>query len=148
MWLHKYTQAGFTLIELMVSISIIALLTALVVPNFMGARERANDSQRRQSMVAMKNALRLYYNDNQSYPPGTGVSCTIIASDYLLAPKNYLPSAEGIGCTYSQGATSSDEFLLQVGLNANAGGENGLSQLSCGIAVGATDATTYMICVK
>ncbi len=65
--LKKLTTA-FTLIELLVVISIIGLLTAIALPNMMGMRERARDSQRKAALNELKTALRLYYNDYQEYP--------------------------------------------------------------------------------
>ena len=63
----KLTTA-FTLIELLVVVAIISLLTAIALPNMMGMRERARDSQRKAALNELKTALRLYYNDYQEYP--------------------------------------------------------------------------------
>ncbi len=61
-------KKGFTLIELLVVIAIIAVLTAIALPNYLGIRQRANDSKKKQELVQIKNALRLYYADYQKYP--------------------------------------------------------------------------------
>ena len=66
-------QAGFTLIELLVTISIIGALSALLVTNFIGARSRAADAKKKSELQSLKSALRLYYNDNQNYPAGSGL---------------------------------------------------------------------------
>lgn len=62
------TKKGFTLIELLIVIAIIATIIAFAVPNFLGARQRANDTKKKAEFNQMKNALRLYYNDYQKYP--------------------------------------------------------------------------------
>jgi type II secretion system protein G len=104
-------KAGFTLIELLVVISVIATLTAILLPNFMGARDRASDSKRKQDMVAMKTALRLYYNDTQNYPTNANLG---------TAFATYMPSANGIGFTYSYYQTSNgDAFQLCSGMDAS-----------------------------
>jgi len=59
---------GFSLIELLVAIAIIAVLLALALPNYLGARERARDSKKKSELAQLKTALRLYYNDYQRYP--------------------------------------------------------------------------------
>jgi len=59
---------GFTLIELLVVIAIMAVLMAVVLPNYLGARERAQDAKLKGEMNQLKSALRMYYNDYQRYP--------------------------------------------------------------------------------
>lgn len=61
-------RSGFTLIELLVTITIIGILAALVTANLSDARARARDARIKQSLVQLKTALRLYYNDYQKYP--------------------------------------------------------------------------------
>ena len=60
--------AGFTLIELLVSISIIAILTTLLTANFIGARQRGRDGQRKANLFQIQSALELYRTDNGIYP--------------------------------------------------------------------------------
>lgn len=61
-------QVGFTLIEILVVIAIIAILVAFISSNFLGARQRAKDVKKKAEFRQVKNALRLYYNDYNSYP--------------------------------------------------------------------------------
>lgn len=113
--------------ELLVVISIIAVLTAILLPNFMGAREKAVDSQRKQDMVAIKNALRLYYNDNGEYPD-------VDVDDLAAEIGTYMPSIQGIGYTYEYGMTDAgDGFLLKVKTEATTSEENVKSQERCGL---------------
>ena len=58
---------GFTLIELMVVVLIIAILLAIAIPTFLGARERAQD---RAAQSDIRNALaaeKVYYTDEEVY---------------------------------------------------------------------------------
>jgi len=41
------------------------VLTTVLVMNFVGTRERSRDAQKIQDLNSLKNALRMYYNDNQ-----------------------------------------------------------------------------------
>lgn len=59
---------GFTLIELLIVIAIIAILTALLLANFIGVRQRARDAQRKSDLKQMQTALELYRADNGTYP--------------------------------------------------------------------------------
>jgi prepilin-type N-terminal cleavage/methylation domain-containing protein len=66
-------QRGFTLIELLVTIAIIGSLSALLITNLVGARARAADARKKGELQQLTSALRLYYNDTQSYPNGSGL---------------------------------------------------------------------------
>jgi prepilin-type N-terminal cleavage/methylation domain-containing protein len=121
------TIFGFSLIELLVVISIIGVLSAVLVANFMGMRERARDAQKIQDLYAVKNALRMYYNDTQSYPLGSTL-------DVLTVGSSYVTSLIGVsGYTYVPGP-GGDSFKLTVGLEAGAGNEDIDSQTKCGIS--------------
>ncbi len=61
-------EKGFTLIEILVSISIMALVLIIAIPNFVSARARARDSKNKQEARELKSAVRMYYNDYQTYP--------------------------------------------------------------------------------
>ena len=59
---------GFTLVELLVVISIISFLSSVVLANLNTARAKARDAQRISDMHQLQNALELYKNTYGSYP--------------------------------------------------------------------------------
>lgn len=61
-------RSGFTLVELLVVISVIGVLAALLLANFVGVRNRASDATIKNNASQLKTALRLYYNDYQQFP--------------------------------------------------------------------------------
>jgi prepilin-type N-terminal cleavage/methylation domain-containing protein len=65
---NHFKISGFTLIELLVVVAIIGVLTAVLLVNLVGIRERAADSRKKSNLNQLKSSLRLYYNDHQSYP--------------------------------------------------------------------------------
>src|SRR3954465_14496822 len=60
-------ERGFTLIELMVVVLIIAILIAIAIPTFLGAREAANDRATQSNVRNAFTATRIYYNDGSTY---------------------------------------------------------------------------------
>jgi prepilin-type N-terminal cleavage/methylation domain-containing protein len=133
----KQVKISFTLVELLVVISIIGTLVAILLPNFMGARERAKDAQKIQDAYAIKNALRMYYNDNQAYPAPVGTGNTIAIPTSYMAPS-------GLGYTYSQ--TTTDDFIIRVPLESGQGTDDTDSQKKCGI--GTTVDKIYAVCAN
>jgi prepilin-type N-terminal cleavage/methylation domain-containing protein len=62
---------GFTLVEMMVVIAIIAILTAIIVTNFSGAKGKARDAKRISDMGQIQLALELYFDRCNMYPSPT-----------------------------------------------------------------------------
>ncbi|MFY9586559.1 MAG: prepilin-type N-terminal cleavage/methylation domain-containing protein [Actinomycetota bacterium] len=60
-------EGGFTLIELMVVVLIIAILIAIAIPTFLGARKRAQDKQAQSNLRNALTAEKTYYVDHQDY---------------------------------------------------------------------------------
>ena len=69
-------EEGFTLIELMVVVLIIAILIAIAIPTFLGARRRAQDKQAQSNLRNALTAEKTYYVDNQAYAASTGTELT------------------------------------------------------------------------
>lgn len=64
----KKAGAGFTLIELLIVIAIIGVLSALLMANFVGIRQRARDAQRKSDVRQIQSALEFYRSDKGTYP--------------------------------------------------------------------------------
>lgn len=61
-------QAGFTLIEIMVVVVIIAILAAIIVPNVVGRAEDARIAKAQADIRTLESALAMYRLDNGHYP--------------------------------------------------------------------------------
>ncbi len=81
----KLRTSGFTLMELLVVISIIGILSSTVLVTLNGVRKKATDSKRIQDFNTLKIAMALYYEENGKYP-----------NDYALYPSGWGPAIPGV----------------------------------------------------
>ena len=73
-------KSGFTLVELMVVLTVIALLLSVVVPDYMGRLKRAEEAVLQENLAVMRDALDKHYADAGKYP--TSIS-DLVAKRYL-----------------------------------------------------------------
>lgn len=77
-------KTGFTLIELTVTLGIIAVLMALSTAGFISARKRAAQTKMIADVVKIQGGLEAYYARNRTYPP----DLSSLAGDYIdVVPK-------------------------------------------------------------
>lgn len=62
-------NAGFTIVELLIVIVVIAVLASITIVAYNGIQARSRDSKRIEKVKAMARALELYNVDNGRYPP-------------------------------------------------------------------------------
>lgn len=77
---------GFTLVELMVVLAIVALLLSVVVPHYLGRVQRAEEAVLQENLLLMRDALDKHYADAGRYP---GSLDELVSKKYLRAiPKD------------------------------------------------------------
>lgn len=83
-------RAGFTLIEVMVVVAILAILAAVVVPRVMDEPAKARAAKVKQDLRAIESALDLYKLDNYRYPTtDQGLEALVSRPASGPEPKNY-----------------------------------------------------------
>lgn len=97
-------QKAFTLFELLVSISIIAILTAIAMMSFSSVQKKARDSRRVQDINSIQKAAEQYYSQNSYvYPPSTNSFVTSnLMQLWPIDPKSvgWTAYSYNIGTTY------------------------------------------------
>jgi type II secretion system protein G len=78
-------KKGFTLVEILVVIGIIGLLAVFLVPNLLGARDRAKEAAVKGVMHSAQLAIEAYQMENDVYPMGTSVPLESLCKNYLMA---------------------------------------------------------------
>jgi len=79
---------GFTLIEVMITVAIIAIIAAVALPSYFDYVKRSKLTEARTNLSDMRTRLEQYFLDNRAYPNG----CAAPASGSPPAGKIYLPT--------------------------------------------------------
>jgi general secretion pathway protein G len=84
--MNKLRRKGFTLVELMVVLTVIALLLSVVVPDYMGKMRRAEEAVLQENLMLMRESLDKHYADTGRYPTSLE---ELVAKHYLRSiPKD------------------------------------------------------------
>ena len=83
---------GFTLVEMMIVVAIIALLAAIAIPNLTRSKVSANDAAAQSTLKSIGAALENYYAINNNYPTATsallGATPPYLNKDYFVGNTN------------------------------------------------------------
>ena len=133
--MKRNNHKGFTLIELIVVMSIIALLSGISLFALQAARVSGRDARRQSDLEMVRSALEMYRADCGEYPPnatmvfngttslvGNGTSCPVGNIYLQVIPAD---ATAGRDYAYSRGANPATYSLC-------ASLEGGTNSLACG----------------
>lgn len=80
--LRPHARRGFTLIELMIVIAIIAILAGVLIPNYVRARSKSQLTACQAGLKSIATALEVYATENSGHFPN---SLTALTPNYLKA---------------------------------------------------------------
>ncbi len=124
---------GFTLIEIMISMSIISILIALSLTAYAAAKKSSRDGKRKADIEQIRAALEMYRADdvNGRYPS----SLSSLTPDYIKT----LPEDPVSGYNYKYNRLITTTYCLCAYLESSSGG----SACNCGGNCGTAGACNY-----
>lgn len=133
-------KKAFTILELLVVISVLVILLGIAIPRFKGMQDNANVVKTKSELKTVQAALESYYTFNRSYPANIGAALLAATPKILPAlsqdPFNgnaefhYFKSDDGkyyvvfsAGLVGEGGTDTSDHQLVDAGNGACSGGD-------------------------
>ena len=124
-------EQGFTLLELMIVLVIIAVLAGLVAVNVMGRPDEAKATATRTNLATIGGALKMYRLDNGAYPTSAqGLKALIEKPATPPLPASWAqggylsaPALDGWGKPYDYASDGASFTIRSLGRDAKPGGE-------------------------
>lgn len=145
----RRNTSGFTIVELLIVVVVIAILAAISVVAYTNIQQRARDSVRQSDIKTLVKAIELFYTDNGNYPMANGW-CTqpsnppyAAAFQAEIAP--YLarvprdPSFAGTHQDYIYRNLSEQGYYLYAELEGSDRVDDGLTMANCAARINGID---------
>jgi len=124
---HGFVR-GFTLIELMLVVAILATLAAIAVPKFTDLIRRSNEGATKGSLGALRAALQVYYAENEGIYPTDNLDILKAYGRYIdnipaaaIPPYHSKLSSVYTGTGVSEASSSGGWLYDNVSTDANWG---------------------------
>ena len=129
--LGRLTQIGFTLVELLIVVIILAILSAIVVPQFASSTEDAKLSALDANLANLRAAVDLYYQQHGIYPSAAaadGATCPsggaasaglINTEQAFISQLTRYTNKAGQGCTTTDATFKYGPYLKKDALTEN-----------------------------
>ena len=150
---------GFTLVELLIVVIILAILAAIIVPQFSASTNDAKAAALQSNLANMRSAIEFYYQEHGEYPGAniaTGATCVNGAAvtagaanseEALIAQLTRYTNDDGLACTGKDATTFRYGPYLKGAIPDNPEGTNNtitvVSAGVLGLATGSTGGWRY-----
>src|SRR5450432_3209374 len=121
------SEKGFTLLELLVVMTIIGILAAIAVPALKDSPQRAREAALKEDLFAMRSVIDQYHGDKGAYPADLQTLVTegylrkipfdpmtksgetwVLAYEEATTSDTSTPAGTGFGSAFGSGSSSSD----------------------------------------
>lgn len=170
----KESSKGFTIVELLIVIVVIAILATISIVAYTGIQQRARDTQRKNDLAQIAKALQIYYVDsgnhlstgsgcgasgngggviNSSYSGYTRVIDCLIESKALSGelkdPLHPVSCSSGSICRwYMKSSTCGSGTYLYASLESESAGQDGPTNGTCNAAWDTDYGMNYVVKVN
>lgn len=116
-------RRGFSLIELLVVLVILALLAGIVLPRFLDQQKKGQRQAAVTQIGSFKSAIQLYMLDNKGQTPGDLADLINGDKNYLSDVKSIPPDPWGNPYTYEAPGPDGEDFVVRsLGADGKEGG--------------------------
>ena len=130
-------ETGFTLLELLVVMTIIGILAAIAVPALRDSPQRAREATLKEDLFTMRSVIDQYHGDKGSYPADLA---TLVSAGYIrkIPIDPMTKSAESWVLVMEEPSTDADS-----GASAEPGSTPGIIDIHSGSTGKSLDGTLY-----
>lgn len=122
-----HSERGFTLIELLIVVAIIAILAAILIPNFLRARAQSQVAATKGNLKNVATALESYFVDFASYPAASGSAPVGLDPDYTRSlprdPCTGVTFGGAAGYSYTAIGTPATDYILRSNWSSGGTGD-------------------------
>jgi len=122
---RRQLRRGFSLLEVIVAVTIIALFAALIAPNLLRRLGGAKRDQAQIKATAIAAQIKIYLTENRQTSLGEGFSLDVLVTDGYLESMDDLVDPWGNRYVVLPGTEGRDFDVVSYGSDGEPGGEGG-----------------------